>query len=153
MKDIMRLAFSGLSLLPEEMNTPEARAMLRAIGLQESQFKHRFQVGGPAKGFWQFEKGGGIKGVLNHPTVKEYAQNICKTLCIPATESDCYEAIAYNDPLACCFARLLLYTIPAKLPLKSESQKGWDQYIVAWRPGEPRSETWSAYFNLAWLYD
>ena len=153
MKDIVRFALSGLSLLPEKMNTHEARAMLLAIGLQESRFEHRFQVGGPARGFWQFEKGGGVKGVLDHHSTKEYITGVCKTLRIPATETDCYEAIAYNDPLACCFARLLLYTLPVKLPLKNESQKGWEQYIAAWRPGKPHFESWGAYFNTAWLYD
>lgn len=153
MKNIIRFALNGLSLLPDKMNTPEARAMLLAIGLQESRFEHRLQVGGPARGFFQFEKGGGIRGVLTHHSTKGYIESVCKTLCIPATEADCYEAVAYNDPLACCFARLLLYTLPAKLPLKSESQKGWDQYIVAWRPGKPHPDTWSAYFNIAWLYD
>ena len=28
--------------------------MLLAIGLQESRFVHRRQIGGPACGFWQF---------------------------------------------------------------------------------------------------
>ena len=152
MKEFMRYVLEGLSFLPEKMDTPEARAMLIAIGMQESKFEHRFQTGGPARGFWQFEKGGGIKGVLNHHTAKEHIEKVCGILYIPATESDCYQAVAYNDHLACCFARLLLYTLPAKLPLKSESQKGWEQYLSAWRPGKPRPETWSSNFNVAWLY-
>ena len=41
-------------LLPG-MDSAKARVMLLAIGLQESRFEHRRQIGGPARGFWQFE--------------------------------------------------------------------------------------------------
>ena len=41
---------AALSLLPPKMDTPEARAMLGAIALQESALRYRQQVGGPAKG-------------------------------------------------------------------------------------------------------
>lgn len=153
MEKFLRYVLGGLSFLPDKMNTPESRAMLIAIGTQESAFAHRFQLGGPARGFWQFEKGGGIKGVLTHSTTKNYIMGVCEALRVPATDDDCYQAVAYNDYLACCFARLLLYTLPAKLPLKGESQKGWEQYLSAWRPGKPRPETWSANFNVAWLYE
>ena len=65
MRDAVRPA---LALLPAAMNTPQARCMLLAIGLQESRFVHRRQIGGPARGFWQFERGtrtsrGGVWGV------------------------------------------------------------------------------------------
>mgnify|MGYP003654981810 CR=1 FL=1 len=45
----------ALSILPDTMNSLQAQAMLIAIGLQESRFSHREQVGGPAKGYCQFE--------------------------------------------------------------------------------------------------
>lgn len=51
-------------LLPGVAFTPEAKVMLLAIGLQESRFEHRRQIKGPARGFWQFEAGGGTAGVL-----------------------------------------------------------------------------------------
>ena len=44
----------ALALLPSAMDTPQAHCMLLAIGLQESRFVHRRQIGGPACGFWQF---------------------------------------------------------------------------------------------------
>ena len=44
MRDAVRPA---LALLPAAMNTPQARCMLLAIGLQESRFVHRRQIGGP----------------------------------------------------------------------------------------------------------
>ena len=55
----------GMALLPDRMDTPEARVMMLAIGLQESRFVHRRQIKGPARGFWQFEQGGGVIGVVS----------------------------------------------------------------------------------------
>ena len=46
---------AACSLLPARMDTRAARALLVAIGLQESRFEHRRQIGGPARGFFQFE--------------------------------------------------------------------------------------------------
>ncbi len=158
MREIVRdFILPGLSFLPVEMNTPAARAMLFAIGMQESRFEYRRQnlspYGyGPARGFWQFEKGG-ISGVMLHNASREHIVNVCKDLVI-YIESDfstVYEAIAYNDPLACCFARLLLWTLPGDLPEMNEPQKGWDQYLAAWRPGKPHPESWKSYFNTAWM--
>ena len=34
-----------LGMLPAKMDSPEARAMLLTIGLQESRFEHRVQIG------------------------------------------------------------------------------------------------------------
>jgi hypothetical protein len=55
------------NLLPCRFASNEAIVMLLAIGLQESRFQHREQIGGPAVSFWQAEKSGGmVRGVLNH---------------------------------------------------------------------------------------
>jgi len=67
----------GLKLLPQKMDTPDARAMLVAIGLQESGFAYRKQVGGPARSFWQFEMGG-VTGVLTHDKTSAYISEVCK---------------------------------------------------------------------------
>jgi hypothetical protein len=141
---------SGLSILDPGFDTPEARVMLIAIGMQESKFSHRTQISGPARGFWQFEKGG-IRGVLNHPSTKQIITNVCNTLRIPPTEETCYSAVAYNDTLACVFARLLLWTLPNELPRQGDPDEGWRQYIMAWRPGKPHRETWDNHYNGAWL--
>jgi hypothetical protein len=42
-------------------DSPKARMMLLVIGLQESRFEHRRQIGGPAVSFWQVEEGGGTR--------------------------------------------------------------------------------------------
>ena len=61
-----------------------------------------------------------------------------------------WQAIEHNDVLACCFARLNLWWLPGALPTRTEPLKGWNQYLKAWRPGEPHPETWPAFFEDAW---
>jgi hypothetical protein len=141
---------AALHMLPGSMDSPEARAMLLAIGLQESKLTYRRQVGGPAHGFWQFEQGGGVVGVLTHAATKGILGGVLADMNQPATSSGCYDAIVDNDILACVFARLLLFTLPNKLPANTQPDEGWRQYVAAWRPGAPRPETWADNFNAAW---
>ena len=138
---------AALSLLPEKMDTPEARTMLLAIGLQESRFEHRVQIRGPARGFWQFERGGGVNGVLLHQASRDHARIVCEKLLYDPAPDVVYDAIADNDVLACCFARLLLWTLPASLPTTAE--EGWRQYLAGWRPGKPHPETWPGLYARA----
>jgi hypothetical protein len=139
---------AAAALLPPQMDTPAARVMLLAIGLQESRFEHRRQLGGgPARGFWQFEKGGGVAGVLAHPASRGRATAVCMALCYPDSVPVVYDALADNDVLAAAFARLLLWTLPA--PLATTAGDGWRQYLEAWRPGMPRPATWAASYQTA----
>lgn len=134
----------GLRLLPERMNTHEARVMMLAIGMQESRFSHRRQISGPARGFFQFEKGGGVAGVLAHASTKRIIDPILKKLHIEGR--NCYEAIVYNDALASVFCRLLLWTHPKALPsLSSEPGESWQYYLDTWRPGKPHRHTWDGF--------
>jgi len=136
----------GLSLLPSNMDTPEARVMLLMIGLQESRFKHRRQIGGPAHGFYQFEKNGGVAGVMNHRSTKPIIDPILDSLEINKTKLEVYQAIVYNDALATIMARLLLWTVPRPMPdIDSDPQLSWQYYIDAWRPGRPHRETWDSF--------
>jgi hypothetical protein len=144
------IAPSAYHLLPGRMQSPEATAMLLAIGLQESRFTYRRQQGGPARGFWQFESGGGVKGVLQHELTELTAVEICTMLRYDAKQAAVYDALANNDVLAFCFARLLLWTCPAALPTKQEADKGWTQYVTTWRPGKPHRESWDAFYDEAW---
>lgn len=137
----------GLGGVMDRFDSPEARVMLCAIGLQESRFRHRRQVGGPARGFWQFERGGGVAGVLNHassrgPTAAVLALRGVK----PA---DAYATLETDDMLACAFARLLLYTDPRPLPAIGDVDGAWDYYIANWRPGKPHRGTWDALYAQA----
>src|SRR3546814_6857126 len=63
--------------------------MLLAIGLQESRFLHRAQIGGPARGYWQFERGG-VHGVLSHHASKAEAGKLCAALDYAPSEDIVY---------------------------------------------------------------
>lgn len=127
------------ALWGRNVNTAEARRLLVAIAWQESRIKERAQLGGgPARGFWQFEKGGGLAGVVSHDATQEIAVKLFQELAIPYPQR--FLAIELNDTLACCFARLLLYTDPRPLPVGEEA--AWDYYLTNWRPGKPHKRTW-----------
>lgn len=141
---------AALSLLPGRMDSPEARAMLLAVGLQESGFATRRQTKGPARGFYQFEQAGGIAGVLTHPLTKPVIEPVCRLLLYPALAVVCYAAVEHHDVLATCFARLLLWTDMRALPTAVDAQKGWDIYLAQWRPGKPHPAEWPGNFATAW---
>lgn len=137
------------SVLPDKMNSVEAKAMLLAIGMQESRFKARKQHNGPAMGFWQFESAG-ILGVMHHHATQEYAEALLGLLVIADQDAVVYRAMQYNDFIAAGFARLLLWALPHSLPTRDEPEKGWEQYLQAWRPGRPHKETWEMCWSEAW---
>jgi len=150
---------AAYSLLPAQMNTPAATAMLLAVGLQESRFQHRQQIGGPAHGLWQFERGGGIIGVLTHAASKPHVERALRALLyervpdlpLPQRAAACYALVVDNDVLAAVFARLLLWTVPGRLPLRHESAYAWRIYADdALRPGRPHPETWNGFYAQAW---
>lgn len=138
------------SLLPVQMNSTPAKAMMIAIGLQESRLIARRQVNGPARGFWQFEMGGGVRAVLNHAATRDHIRAVLKVLCYDDTPITSYTAVEHNDVLACAYARLLLFTLPDALPEKGQQDKAWLQYFRAWAPGKPIRATWDIYFRQAW---
>jgi len=139
----------AMDLLPPQMDTADARAFLIAIALQESRLIHRRQIGGPARGYFQFELAG-VDGVLTHHRSGDVAMRLCLELDIGPTAPLVYEAIEFNDVLACGFARLLIWTIPAPLPKRTNFAESYAQYLAGWRPGRPRPATWENYFLDAW---
>lgn len=141
---------AAFKLLPEKMDSSEAKAELLAIGLQETEFRFRTQQGGPAEGFWQFESGGGWKGVVNHKATAAIVRDVLATLSYGLPDLSDYYAVEHNDILACVFARLLLWTHPTSLPLVNQPSKGWVYYADTWRPGKPHRATWEQNFNKAW---
>lgn len=148
---------AGLRLLPKSMDAVKARVLMTAIGLQESRFDHSDQlekdgtntVLGPALGFWQFERGGGVKGVMEHPASKNYARDVCAQLGIDWDRRIIWEALKDSPALASVFARLLLYTDPRPLPELHDVDGAWDYYVRNWRPGRPHRSTWSALHERA----
>lgn len=135
-------------MLDPRMRSTEATGMLLTIGLQESALIYRRQIGGPAMGLWQFESGGGWKGVLNHAATANEAANLLKFFGYAGDPG--YEVLAENDVLACCFARLLLWTHPLTLPERGQFDYAWKYYLNLWRPGKPHPETWDGYYRQAW---
>jgi len=146
----------ALYLLPPAMTSPEARVMLFAIGLQESRFTHRFQVvqgrpgvKGPARGFWQFERMGGCRGVVDHPASRYWMAHLCQTRGVDFTATAVWNAIEQDDVLAAGAARLLLFTDPKRLPAVGDEAAAWNLYIRTWRPGKPHRGTWPALYAEA----
>lgn len=145
---------TALALLPARMDTAEARVMLLAIGLQESRFTHRQQIGGPARGFWQFEKGtrasrGGVWGVFLHAASKGHLAALCKARSVACDPDAIYAALEYDDVLAAGVARLLLWTDAKALPAIGDADAGWALYLRTWRPGKPHPKTWPALYAQA----
>ncbi|MFC0708589.1 hypothetical protein [Azorhizophilus paspali] len=138
----------ALALLPGRMNSPQAEAMLLAIGLQESAFRHRHQIGGPAHGYWMFERAG-VLGVLVHPQSRPHALAVCEARGVEASASAAHAALKHDDVLAAGIARLLLWTDPAPLPAVGEMARSWDLYVRTWRPGKPHRNRWDACYAQA----
>lgn len=137
------------ALLPLSMASEPATLMLLAIGLQESRFLHRRQIGGPARGFWQFERGGGVVGVLNHPASRTHARAVAISRNVSPEGHAVYAALEHDDVLAAAFARLLLYTDPAPLPGLGREADAWDYYLRNWRPGKPHLGSWHGCYSQA----
>ncbi|MHC9085354.1 hypothetical protein ACYX7E_09980 [Luteimonas sp. RIT-PG2_3] len=139
----------GLSLLPAKMDSARARVMLIAIGLQESRMVHRRQIKGPARGLWQFERGGGVQGVLSHRASRPYALTTCAERGVDPTALAVYNKLERDDVLACAFARLLLWTDPPSLPEIGKADDAWALYIRTWRPGKPHRSSWDDLYRQA----
>lgn len=134
-------------------STPFAQRFLLAIALQESNLAYRRQLTaggeeeGPAASFWQFERGGGCKGVLAHAATGVLMTKMCDAYNVKADPLALWEAMRYNDVVAAVAARLLVYTLPGKLPATAED--GWRQYLAVWRPGKPHPDRWANCWRVA----
>lgn len=148
----------ALALLPGRMDNDRARVQLLATGLQESRLIHRDQlespggrdlVDGPAMGVLQFERGGGVSGVLRHPATAKLALEVCSALGVEPTQQAVWKAMETNDILAMAFGRLLLWTDAKPLPAIGDDQGAWTYYLRNWRPGKPHPQTWPGFYRQA----
>ncbi len=139
----------AMALLPASMDSREARVLMAAIGMQESRLIHRRQIGGPAHGLWQFERGGGVRGVLRHAATEDHAVRLCRLLKVEPTVDAVYEQLEFDDVLAAGFARLNLWWHAARLPRIGDTEAAWAYYIATWRPGRPHLSTWPAMYRAA----
>lgn len=145
----------AFALLPPAMDTPEARVPMLATGLQESRFEHRRQLIkksgqllplGPAKGYWQFERGGGCVGVVTHDASRYWMSRVCAARGVKFNATAIWNALEHDDVLAAAAARLLYFTDPFKLPKLGEANPTWNMYIRTWRPGKPHRPTWAGFY-------
>lgn len=144
----------GLALLPAVMDSESARVMLLAIGLQESGLTTRVQIvdgggQGPARGLWQFERGGGAAGVLRHNASRFWMHRLCTEHGVEPTPSGLWGALATDDALAAAAARLLLFTDPKRLPALGDIEGAWALYLRVWQPGKPHRSRWASNYPEA----
>ena len=137
LKDIAdKVITPAYALLPANMRSREATVLLLAIGLQESAFKYRRQIKGPARSFWQFEFGGGFRGVQLHGSTAKHAEKLAfdrgYASLNPREQFDCMEL---DDVFAAGMARLLLWTDSKALPALDRPDDAFDYYLRNWRPG------------------
>lgn len=141
----------GLALLAELVPaipvSDQARVEVMAIAGQESDWRARRQIGGPARSYWQFEKGGGVAGLFG--STPHQLAVVCAYLDIPFDATTVFEAMAWNDRLSCCMARLLLWTDAAPLPAVGDANGAWAYYQSNWRPGAPHPEVWPTNYKTA----
>lgn len=161
--EILAAIDAAFRLLPAKMDSAKARVQMFAIGYQESEFEHRFQVlndptkKGPARGFWQFEEGGGVVGVMTHPASKDIARNLCMARGVFFTRHEVWQRLETDDVLAAAFARLLLFTDSRPLPSLPDAinphnpqlSDSWKYYERNWRPGKPHPLKWPANYAKA----
>jgi hypothetical protein len=141
-------------------------ALMAAIGAQESKFAARDQLEmgangmlvpgrpGPAMGFWQMEKAGGVRGVMRHPASRRAARELTEATAAlnngrPAFDEEeiwLFFGTVEGDELAAAFARLLLLTDPWPLPdpTPQNEETAWQYYLRVWRPGKPHRQFWAA---------
>ena len=159
---------SAMSLLPGQMNSREAVAMMLAIGLHESAFKARVQgrmrplktlddlgpQAGPARGYWQFERAGGTAEILESPDTKDIAVPICKMFLVDPNRQAVHTMLGFNDVLAAVFARLLLWRDSRPMPTPLQYNEGYSIYLRNWRPNPDAAaahrKDWPQNFNTAW---
>lgn len=138
-----------------------ALRILMAIAGQESAWTHRYQVSagmeaGPARSWWQQERGGGITGVLTHRSSAAMAKALCAAADVRPEPAAVWRAVEGHDLLAYGMARLLLWTDPGAVPTTEEA--AWICYVDRlWRPGAAKTpvgrallrEKWSSNWGLA----
>ena len=137
---------SGLSLLPTSLRTVSARIQLFATSRQENPTRSprqiirkdgKLQPLGPAAGDYQFEKTGGIRGLVRFksPRVHGMLTQVCQARKVAVTEDALFDAVQVDPVLAAALARLLYFTDSGALPAVGDGQGAWDMYLRTWRPG------------------
>lgn len=115
----------------------------------------RPHVKGPARGLWQFElgkkgTGAGVWGVFEHVASRYWLSHVCEALQVEFHPRAIWPSLENNDRLACCVARLLLFTDPRRLPEIGDADGAWNLYRYrTWRPGKPHRDMWAGNYAAA----
>jgi hypothetical protein len=149
LRRVMRPAAAWAEQAAGVRSSPEALRFLLAIAGQESGCQHRAQLPVDyAHGFWQFERGGGVKGVMTHRASTAAAADLCQAASVRFEAAAVWRAIEGHDGLAYGFARLLLLTDPYRIP--TDQAPAWECYAERlWRPGRPHGASWSGHWFAA----
>ena len=154
--NVLQSIDEALLLLPKKMRKPEQRHTilknLLAINLQEDPKRYGYQVvrrteytleqnyidnpkwaKGPARGVYQFEQKGGVRGVMRHRATHSYSEDLSEELGVLYDEKSIWLALEKNLVLASGFARLLLWTDPK--PLSDKPELAFETYKRVWRAG------------------
>lgn len=149
-RDIVDPSLKRLTEWTGLVSDDRARVLVMAIAGQESNWRYRLQSPVPyARSYWQFELGGAVRGVLTHPASADRIRTVCRALDLICTEEAVYDVMAWNETLACCMARLLLWTDPRPLPAVGERELAWNYYCHTWNPGAPHPERWAQNYAIA----
>jgi hypothetical protein len=127
----------------------EAEVLLLAIAMQESGLRHRVQVQGPARGYWQFEKLGGLAGVMQHVRTSQMARASVEALDLDFDIHQLWDALPLSELLQTVLARLLLWSDSRPLPKIGDKDGAWEYYLRNWRPGKPHRGRWDASYDGA----
>ncbi|MVW75402.1 hypothetical protein [Pseudomonas xionganensis] len=134
----------ALALLPGRMSEhrPAVEVLLLTTHLQEAPNREQCQLPvrpgkcGPARGIFQFERGGGVAGVLRHPASRPHVFTVCAKLGVVPTLDGIFDALPSQcDVLDAALARLLYWTDRNPLPALGDVEGAWQYYLHNWRPG------------------
>lgn len=127
--------------LPVEMDTPQARLLVLATGAQETGYRTREQIGGPARGFCQMQYNC-VLDVMHNPASGNHVWNLCGVLGITYGSHSIFDALLTNDELALCMTRLAFWCDPRPLPEIGDVLGAWGTYERVQRPGLPSYSRW-----------
>lgn len=136
-----KIIVPGLTALPKEMDTPEARLIVLATDIQETELLTRQQDGGPARGLGQMQYNC-VLDVMHNRASGNLVWNMCGVLGITYGSHAIFDALLTNDELGACMTRLAYWCDPRPLPDVGDMMGAWGAYERVQRPGKPSYTRW-----------